>query len=565
MKTHRIIVALCSITLFSGNFLQAQLTLQDSLVLSLQFSGNTVDSSGNQNDAVGVGSVLTTDRFGNPNSAIFLDGVNDYVLITDNQDLKPQLPITISAWVKIEDNDPNLVIWNDWEENVYNGVWMNIVAGRVSIAFGDGNAIGPQSRRSKKGTSTIPLQTWTHVTGIIRGAGDMDIYIDGRNDCGTYNGSGGSIGYSNSPGRMGQIDPFASAGTVFDFFHGSIDDVRLYNRELSEEEISSLAGVDPLQNLADSICTGESVILSAPTGFAGYSWSPSGSLSCVNCANPLASPTLSTTYQLTLTKTPGCTEMISYTVTVTECCDGSLGSLIEGVSEPRCPEDSLGSFFIQGANGTPPYQYSLDSISFSSSGQFNNLTPGTYKIWIRDSLDCEFDTTVTLNTPPGVISSQISFTGETAFGTNDGTAKVIPSGGNGGPWSYLWSNGAGTDSVSGLAPGQYTVNISDTKGCFIVDTVIIPAAALSISGFPLGNTWNISPNPASRLVEVSWELPAFAEAQLVLTDLHGRTLQTIQTTRRSGATIFSLDYPAGVYLIRIRAGEYQESRKLVIQ
>ena len=545
--------------LASGGNAAGQLTLSDSLVLSLQFSGNTADSSGNQNDAIGVGSIFTTDRFGNPNSAIFLDGQDDYVIITDSQNLKPQFPITVAAWVKIEDFDRNLVVWNDWQEDVYHGIWLNIVNGEVSVAYGDGGPVAPGSRRAKLGESSIPLQTWTHLTGIIRGPTDMEVYINGRNDCGTYNGSGGPLAYSDSSGRMGQVDPFATPNTNFDFFHGSIDDVRLYSRELSEDEISELAGVSPLQNRTDSICLGDTIQLISPNGYNGYSWLPSGSLSCNSCPNPLATPDSTTTYQVLLIKAPGCTDDLSFTVHVDDCCSGDLGSLFEGISEPQCPEDSLGSFFIQGTNGTPPYQYSLDSISFSSSGQFNSLSPGTYKIWIRDSLDCEFDTTITLNSPPGVISTQFSFTGETAFGANDGSAKAIPSGGNGGPWSYLWSNGATTDSIVGLAPGVYVVTVTDQLGCSHTDSVSILGARVSLEKEIAEELFSIFPNPTNG--KITLNLPHQKSMRVTCLNLLGQELSSWNISPGSDNIELELQVEPGMYFI---LGETNEQKKTVM-
>jgi len=50
------------------------------------------------------------------------------------------------------------------------------------------------------------------------------------------------------------------------------------------------------------------------------------------------------------------------------------------------------------------------------------------------------------------------------FGANDGMAQAIPMQGTA-PYSYSWSNGAFTQTVSSLAPGMYAVTITDANGC----------------------------------------------------------------------------------------------------
>lgn len=65
----------------------------------------------------------------------------------------------------------------------------------------------------------------------------------------------------------------------------------------------------------DSICSGESVTLTA-TGGGTYTWAADASLSCLTCASPVATPTETTTYVLTVANGFGCTTMDSFTVTV---------------------------------------------------------------------------------------------------------------------------------------------------------------------------------------------------------------------------------------------------------
>lgn len=540
MKT----ILFCLISMLGVSPAVAQLTLQDSLVLYFPFDGNVLDSSGNANHGMLNGATFTTGQSG---SAVFLDGMNDFISIPNTQKMDAPLPVTIASWVKIEDYDPNLVFWNDWEEDVYNGAWLNIVNGIISAAYGDGGAIGPQSRRSKRGISAIPLQTWTHVAVVIRGATDMDIYVNGRNDCGTYNGSGGGISYSGNPGRIGQIDPFAASGTIFDFFHGAIDELRYYNRALEESEIALLAQVSPLTTVVDSICVGGSVTLVAPAGYAGYNWSPSTGLSCTACPSPVASPTVNSQFEVLLTKAAGCVDTLVFDIQVDSCCNGSLTAIFENLQAPRCPTDSLQSFFVYASNGTAPYQYSINGATYFPSGNFDNLSPGVYTVSVLDSLGCEFDTTIMLASPPPPIQLSFVTTGETAYGTNDGSAKVTPIGGNGPVWTYSWSNGVSTDSITGLAPGTYTVIVSDAFGCIQIDSVEVRGVGLSIRDKAPYSLFQVSPNPSFGDFVLTKNSPYPLEIHI--SDIHGREIYSYIMGSSETEVNIQLSLETGFYIL----------------
>ena len=313
------------LTVFSFfHFSQAQLTLQDSLVAHYPLDGNALDASGNANHGTVQGAVLVADRYGIPNAAMEFDGLNDYVDLVANQKFKPQLPVSISAWIQLHDYDLNMVFRNDFDENFYHGVWLNSAGGQITAGFGDGNPVGPFSRRSKRGTTVLPLFQWTHVTVVIRGARDMDIYINGKNDCGIYTGSGGNLAYSSNNGDLGRSDDFASTGPL-NYFHGQIDDVKFYNRALRPDEVEKLS--EATVKTSYSICGGTSVSIDGGQA-SGYSWSPATGLSCTTCQAPVANPSVSTEYQLIRFMTNGCPDTFAIEVNVQNCqsnpCDPNL-------------------------------------------------------------------------------------------------------------------------------------------------------------------------------------------------------------------------------------------------
>jgi hypothetical protein len=61
------------------------------------FNGNANDESGNGNNGTTYGPTLTDDRFGNPNSAYLFNGINAFIDLGNNFNLKPQLPFSFSV------------------------------------------------------------------------------------------------------------------------------------------------------------------------------------------------------------------------------------------------------------------------------------------------------------------------------------------------------------------------------------------------------------------------------------------------------------------------------------
>ena len=74
-------------------------------------------------------------------------------------------------------------------------------------------------------------------------------------------------------------------------------------------------------------------------------------------------------------------------------------------------------------------------------------------------------------------------------GGSNGSASVTPSGGAGG-YTYLWSNGATTATVTGLSAGTYTVTVYDSNGCIVTQSFTITEPTALISS--IGSTTDVS-------------------------------------------------------------------------
>lgn len=194
--------------------------------------GDIAYDSAGDNDGIIYGAQWTD---GIIDGALVFDGVGDYVDVGNDSSLKPGLPLTFSAWINFSESGKTIVSLEDLSSTYY-GVWLNITpADRLEVSFGDGTGWADGRYRSTKiGTTGLSTDTWYHVAGVVRGATDMDVYVNGVDDGGTYSGTGGSLAYSSGNASIGTCHIYNI------FFEGKIDDVRLYGRALSAEEILEL-------------------------------------------------------------------------------------------------------------------------------------------------------------------------------------------------------------------------------------------------------------------------------------------------------------------------------------
>ena len=105
----------------------------------------------------------------------------------------------------------------------------------------------------------------------------------------------------------------------------------------------------------------------------------------------------------------------------------------------------------------------------------SGLCPGKYSVTISDGTGVCIETYKDTITVPGTLSN-VSFTSTLSnvkcFGDKTGTASANPAGGTS-PYTYSWSNGQTTSSVSLLPAGNYTVKLTDAAGCTHDSAIVI--------------------------------------------------------------------------------------------
>jgi hypothetical protein len=224
----------CKIVKQGDKYFDSNSQLNDGLIGYWPFDGNANDASGNNNHGKPVGAVLTQDRNGYLNSAYYLDGHDDYIHIPHSDILKPQLPVSVAAWIRC-DGQGGGILHTNYKENIYMGVFIKITddTDEIFLSYGCNGPTSDEGRRSKT-TTTRPDGTWFHFIGVIRGPRDMSIYINGQDAGGHYSGTGRNVEYDSSPCILGKVD---SSRRLPPFhFKGALDQVRIYNHALTDEE-----------------------------------------------------------------------------------------------------------------------------------------------------------------------------------------------------------------------------------------------------------------------------------------------------------------------------------------
>lgn len=123
-----------------------------------------------------------------------------------------------------------------------------------------------------------------------------------------------------------------------------------------------------------------------------------------------------------------------------------------------------GSITITASGGQAPFTYQLNNGASQSSNVFSGLNAGTYSVKVTDANGCFNDENgIVISSNPNLNASATA-SNVSCPGSNDGTATASGSGGTP-PFTFAWSNGANTASISGLAQGSYTVTVSDVNGC----------------------------------------------------------------------------------------------------
>jgi hypothetical protein len=211
--------------LFAICLLAAGRTHAQVLLAQYNFDNDVTDAVGNHHGTAFNGPVYTTDRFGNPNGALLLDGSNDYISLANAATLQPST-YTYDVWVKPDLNPPGGQAFCLLSIGGTGGDQMLVNGNSGGIGW---SISGYQNPSGTFGTSALAqpvVNQWYHVTAIV-GVSSAQIYVNGV----LVNGTGIAAGYTPKYAQaLAYIGRRTNVGPVGpQFFHGAIDDLKIYS------------------------------------------------------------------------------------------------------------------------------------------------------------------------------------------------------------------------------------------------------------------------------------------------------------------------------------------------
>lgn len=222
-------------------------------------------------------------------------------------------------------------------------------------------------------------------------------------------------------------------------------------------------------------CNGDStgaITITNTGGTAPYTYFWSNTATTQNLSNLPAG-----SYNLTLTDGNGCTAPLS--VVLTEPFAISVSYNVTNVS---CGGTNDGTASVVLSGGTPGYTYLWDvTANNQTTATATNLTSSTYSVTVTDTVGCTAEANGIFVSPGIPVDSNdvplVIITGALDCDLNPVGALEINTANN---YSYLWSNGATTRSVSGLPAGTYTVTVTNGLGCNYIQTATISSPFVPI-------------------------------------------------------------------------------------
>lgn len=208
-----------------------------------------------------------------------------------------------------------------------------------------------------------------------------------------------------------------------------------------------------------SLSGAASVSVGGGTAPYAYNWSSGGSGTSVSgLANGA--------YSVSITDNNGCSIVRNFSIAVPSALAATLST-----NNITCNGANNGSASISPSGGTPPYAYAWSNGATTAT--VSNLPAGAISVTVTDALGCTVTRNATI-TQPSALGLTLSPTQpDCSSGTGSITGSV--SGGTA-PYSYSWSNGQTSASISGLTAGNYTLTVSDAAGCTISQSATLNAA-----------------------------------------------------------------------------------------
>lgn len=444
---------------------------------------------------------------------------------------------------------PFAFLWSNGETSFYNS---NLVAGFYSVTITD--AMGCTATDSYSIVSSSPMFATYNVADATCGNSNGAIFtaVTGGSGSYSYNWYDNSWNFYGTASNLLNVPAGIYHLYITDNVHGCVT-------QLNNMVVQNFGGAISATIYPDSLNCPSMYLVAAGSGGTSpytYTWSDGNTSNIVTAAIP------GNTYSVTITDANGCTGVTSHyvdsaccngatTITPTHAScgtnNGSATASISGFTSPSfawsngsttptinnlpagvysvtvtdangcsatastqiydtgflwvflwgngCPADSLQAY-VSGGSAMP---YTFDwstgsSVTQSNPMDFEAVTGlGVYSVTVTDANGCS-------STASFEVHSALTATATTQDAScagNDGAINLTVTGGDG-FYFYSWSNGAGTEDLTGLQPGIYNVQVYDSSNCIVfVDSILVGGG-----GNAFVNSYTIPSNCADSAGEI---------------------------------------------------------------
>lgn len=221
------------------------LHISGGLLAHYPLGGNTLDISGNNHHGSNQGATFVPDRNGNSNAAASFDGIDDFISAGNIINVANQKAMSISAWF-YPDNILNSV-------NRYGGVSFGTkLTGELALRVGrddlrffqgllaNGSPLSTNGNNTSAFTGNFNYAQWYHVVATFEDQ-KVRIYLNGQfiDENSGENGLGGTLKDIQANAEL-RIAKAFNTNDEEKYYHGRLDDIRIYNRVINDCEILAL-------------------------------------------------------------------------------------------------------------------------------------------------------------------------------------------------------------------------------------------------------------------------------------------------------------------------------------
>lgn len=283
----------------------------------------------------------------------------------------------------------------------------------------------------------------THMMVLYETTNVIDVYVQQKQTCSTWNNGNAIIGIQNPTGSAGIAAPGRNAGTNW------------------------------------TVSTPEGWRFT-PTGTPNYSVAWFQGATQIGTGNTInVCPTGTTTYTSKVTYNRCDGTQIVETDDVVLNFSGLTAPTVTPTAE-SCNGYNNGSVIINDPPGAGPYTVSISGPASASTTEantapatasFTGLPDGTYNYTVTGNNGCVYNGTFTIAAGPNCCAVSAVGTNLSCNGASNGTTTASPTGLA--PFTYSWTGGQTSQTATGLPAGSYTVNLTDASGCTASSLVTI--------------------------------------------------------------------------------------------